>query len=119
MELVRPIEWKDDLLPSVVLPDSRKNLLRSLVESHKASLGVTDAIRGKANGLVVNLSGPSGVGKTLTAEAICENARLPLLLLGASEMSLSDDDWDWHLKSMFDVAKSWGAVVLIEEVRIH
>ncbi|KAF7341706.1 AAA domain-containing protein [Mycena sanguinolenta] len=44
-------------------------LLRSLVEAHHEEAGFDDFVKGKGAGLVVDLFGPPGVGKTFSAEA--------------------------------------------------
>lgn len=73
MEKIRPIEWNEEAFANLVLPSDRKMLLQSLVEAHNAELsGFDDFIKGKGRGLVVNLFGPPGVGKTLSAEATSE-----------------------------------------------
>lgn len=69
---VSEIEWNEDAFANLVLPQDRKTLLQSLVEAHNAELGFDDFIKGKGRGLVVNLFGPPGVGKTLSAEATSE-----------------------------------------------
>lgn len=74
VEKVAPISWNNEAFSNLVLPTDRKTLLQSLVEAHNAELGFDDFIRGKGRGLVVNLFGPPGVGKTLSAEATSERA---------------------------------------------
>jgi ATP-dependent 26S proteasome regulatory subunit len=73
VDKVQAIEWNDEAFANLVLPSDRKMLLQSLVEAHNAELsGFDDFIKGKGRGLVVNLFGPPGVGKTLSAEATSE-----------------------------------------------
>jgi hypothetical protein len=73
VEKVGPIEWNEEAFANLVLPSDRKMLLQSLVEAHSADLsGFDDFIKGKGRGLVINLFGPPGVGKTLSAEATSE-----------------------------------------------
>jgi hypothetical protein len=73
VENILPIEWNEEAFADLVLPSDRKMLLQSLVESHNAELNrFDDFIKGKGRGLVVNLFGPPGVGKTLSAEATSE-----------------------------------------------
>lgn len=70
---VQPITWNVDAFENLVLPAGRKMLLQSLVEAHNAELsGFDDFVKGKGRGLVINLFGPPGVGKTLSAEATSE-----------------------------------------------
>lgn len=75
VEKVSPIEWQEEAFSNLVIPSDKKALLQSLVEAHDSELGFDDFIRGKGKGLVVNLCGPTGVGKTFSAEATSERKR--------------------------------------------
>ena len=66
------IEWETEAFSNLIIPEDRKTLLRSLIEAHNAGSVFDDFIKGKGRGLVINLFGPPGVGKTLTAEATSE-----------------------------------------------
>lgn len=72
VDKIKDIEWDEDAFDNLVLPADRKMLLKSLVEAHNQQLGFDDFIKGKGRGLVVNLFGSPGVGKTLSAEATSE-----------------------------------------------
>jgi ATP-dependent 26S proteasome regulatory subunit len=75
---IEPIVWNEEAFANLVLPDDRKMLLQSLVEAHNADAeGFDDFIKGKGRGLVINLFGPPGVGKTMSAEATSERMRFP------------------------------------------
>ena len=78
IEHVQPIAWNDEAFANLVLPEDHKVLLRTLVEAHDAETGFDDFIEGKGHGLVINLFGNPGTGKSLTAEAMSECA-CPLL----------------------------------------
>lgn len=65
---------------ALVLPPAQKTLDKSLVEIHsKDSTGFDDFVKGKGRGLIINLFGNPGVGKSLTAEATSERESLYLL----------------------------------------
>lgn len=65
---------------ALVLPPAQKTLAKSLVEIHsKDSTGFDDFVKGKGRGLIINLFGNPGVGKSLTAEATSERESLYLL----------------------------------------
>lgn len=72
VDKIKDIEWDEDAFDNLVLPADRKMLLKSLIEAHNQQLGFDDFIKGKGRGLVVNLFGSPGVGKTLSAEATSE-----------------------------------------------
>ena len=117
MENIQPIQWNDEAFEGLVLASDRKNLLRSLVEAHKAGLGFDDFVHGKGQGLIINLCGPPGVGKTLSAEATSEHIRSPLYVVGGGDLGTKAADLDIALERVFDIATSWKAIVLIDEVR--
>lgn len=54
--------WNDEAFERLVLPPKQKNLVKSLVESHKANAhDFDDFVEGKGKGLIINLFGPPGV----------------------------------------------------------
>lgn len=65
VEKISDVEWNEDAFANLVLPEDRKALLQSLVEAHHKKLGFDDFIRGKGQGLLINLYGPPGVGRLL------------------------------------------------------
>ena len=70
---VRSFEWSDEPINNLVLPASTKKLIKALVEKHSSqNAAFDDFVRGKGQGLVMNLFGKPGVGKTLTVEATSE-----------------------------------------------
>lgn len=116
VEHVQPIAWNDEAFANLVLPPGRKALLQSLVEAHHSDIGFDDFIQGKGHGLVINLYGPPGVGKTLSAEATSEHVRRPLYVVGAGELGTTATALDAALQRVFDIATGWKAIVLIDEV---
>ncbi len=120
---ITPIEWNDEAFGRLVLTQERKTLLRSLIESHGrlSSSGegaFDDFVHGKGQGLVINLFGPPGVGKTLSAEATSEHLHRPLYILGAGELSTYPHKLDASLNDAFNLAASWNAVLLIDEADV-
>ena len=113
---VTPIKWNPETFEGLVLPEDRKTLLRSLVDAHNAELGFDDFVQGKGQGLIINLFGPPGVGKTLSAEATSEHVRRPLYVVGGGDLGTKASELDASLERVFDIATSWKAIVLIDEV---
>lgn len=67
---VKDIKYNEGAFDSLVLPDDHKELILALTESQVANKETfDDVIRGKGKGMIMLLSGPPGVGKTLTAES--------------------------------------------------
>ncbi|KAJ7775948.1 hypothetical protein DFH07DRAFT_911992 [Mycena maculata] len=115
---VAPVSWNEDAFANLVLPADRKTLLRSLVEAHHEEAGFDDFVKGKGAGLVVNLFGPPGVGKTFSAEATSEHVKRPLYVIGGGDLGTRAADLDMALERVFDVATAWKAIVLIDEADV-
>ncbi|KAJ7148971.1 hypothetical protein C8R43DRAFT_1193626 [Mycena crocata] len=115
---ITPVAWNEDAFANLVLPADRKTLLRSLVEAHHEEAGFDDFVKGKGAGLVVNLFGPPGVGKTFSAEATSEHVQRPLYVIGGGDLGTRAADLDQALERVFDVATAWKAIVLIDEADV-
>ncbi|KAK7047093.1 hypothetical protein VNI00_006757 [Paramarasmius palmivorus] len=118
VEKISDVQWNSEAFANLVLPDGRKQLLQSLVEAHHMELGFDDFIKGKGHGLVVNLFGPPGVGKTFSAEATSEHVKRPLYLVGAGDLGTESAALDAALERVFEVATTWKAIVLIDEADV-
>ncbi|KAK2461348.1 hypothetical protein APHAL10511_006633 [Amanita phalloides] len=116
--LVAEVEWNDGAFQSLVLPAEKKSLLRSIVDAHHKGLGVDDFVKEKGQGLVVNLSGPPGVGKTFSAEATSEHVKKPLYVVGCGELGTTPEALESALRRIFEVATTWKAIVLIDEADV-
>jgi len=118
VEKIQDIEWNEDAFNNLVLPHDHKYLLKSLVQAHNNDIGFDDFIKGKGQGLVVNLFGPPGVGKTFSAEATSEFVRRPLYVVGGGDLGTTSGHLDRELQQIFDVATAWKAIVLIDEADV-
>lgn len=120
VELVEEIVWNDEAFANLVLPPEKKSLIQALVEAHSSKTQSTfdDFIAGKGQGLVINLFGPPGVGKTMSAEATSEHLRKPLYVVGAGDLGTNAASLDAKLSQIFDIGHSWNAVVLIDEADV-
>ncbi|KAK7030336.1 hypothetical protein VNI00_014193 [Paramarasmius palmivorus] len=118
VEKISDVRWNSEAFTNLILPDGRKQLLQSLVEAHHMELGFDDFIKGKGHGLVINLFGPPGVGKTFSAEATSEHVRRPLYLVGAGDLGIESAALDAALERVFEVATTWKAIVLIDEADV-
>jgi replication-associated recombination protein RarA len=70
---VREIVWDDGLMDKLAVEPTLKRLIQGAIKSQQKHL-IDDFVKGKGLGLVMNLFGPPGVGKTLTAEATSEGS---------------------------------------------
>ncbi|KAJ3517036.1 hypothetical protein NLJ89_g764 [Agrocybe chaxingu] len=118
VEKIMDIEWNENAFANLVLPEQRKTLLQSLVEAHHKEIHFDDFIKGKGKGLVVNLFGPPGVGKTFSAEATSEHVRSPLYIVGGGDLGTTPGVLDEKLQTIFDIATAWRAIVLIDEADV-
>ncbi|KAF9482979.1 P-loop containing nucleoside triphosphate hydrolase protein [Pholiota conissans] len=118
VEKIEDVAWNKDAFENLVLPGERKHLLQSLVEAHHKEIGFDDFIKDKGHGLVVNLFGPPGVGKTFSAEATSEHVQRPLYIVGGGDLGTTAGALDAALEKIFDVATAWKAIVLIDEADV-
>jgi hypothetical protein len=111
-----PVIWNLDAFSKVAMDAQKRNLIQSLVKSHwDGPETFDDVVNGKGKGLVGHLSGNPGVGKTLTAEAIAEITKRPLLMLSAGELGTQAYDTEKKLDMVLEIARQWGCVLLIDE----
>lgn len=77
-----------------------------------------DVIEGKGKGLAILLHGPSGVGKTLTAETIALTTGRPLLPVSVAEIGTTASKAEARLNAIFANAARWRAVLLLDEADV-
>ena len=119
---VDSISWNDTIMDSLVLDSERKDFIHALVRAHgQKEVGneaFDDFVRDKGRGLIGLLSGPPGVGKTLTAEAVAEIARRPLYMISSGEIGDTPSSVQAQLAKVFELGETWNAVVLLDEADI-
>ncbi|KAJ7641405.1 P-loop containing nucleoside triphosphate hydrolase protein [Roridomyces roridus] len=120
---IGPVVFDDNAWDHLVLDPEVKILIKSLVQvtrnSNTANNSIiSDVITGKGGGLIAVLHGNPGTGKTLTAEAVAENLKRPLYIVGASELSTKPEVLEEKLKSILSLATAWDAVLLIDEADV-
>lgn len=78
---VKPIVWNGSAFGNLVLPPAQKELIRAFVSAQtKYKDSFDDVISGKGKGIIMLLSGGPGIGKTLTAESVAEDMKVPLYM---------------------------------------
>lgn len=120
VDFVEEFQWNDEAYQNLVIPPEQKVLLTTLVEAHDSSptAKFDDFVEGKGLGLVINLFGNPGTGKSLTAEAMSEFLKRPLYVVGAGDLGTSAERVDFSLSTILKVSATWGAVVLIDEADV-
>jgi hypothetical protein len=101
----------------IVLPPKMFAALNSIFNAKKENI-FGDLFHGRHGGIVVLANGPSGVGKTLTAEVFAEHQQRPLYSMEMSEIGTSVKEVEENLQRIFSRAKKWNAVLLFDEADI-
>ena len=119
IDCVRDIVFNDKAFSSLVLPHDHKELILALSESQVKNKGIfDDVIQGKGKGMVMLLSGPPGVGKTLTAESVAERMRAPLYMMSAGDLGLHSAEVESSLSNVLEMATKWNAILLLDEADV-
>lgn len=134
VDLLRQIDKSEDAANSgfndLVIPDTYRDLLISVIESYSPNSKLRrdasqpkissqmDIVRGKGRGLIILLHGPPGVGKTSTAETIAAYTKRPLYVLTSGDIGLTSSDIEANLSYHFNLASSWGCIMLIDEADV-
>ncbi|AZG45316.1 AAA family ATPase [Gordonia insulae] len=104
------------LQDKLVLPDDQRELLNILTTDISVFTG--DIIDGKSAGNVILAMGRPGVGKTLTAEVYAEVTRRPLYSIHSGSLGVTAELVRKNLEVIFDRAKRWDAVLLLDEADV-
>ncbi|KAM0804807.1 putative AAA family ATPase [Usnea florida] len=116
---VSDIVYSENAFQNLVLPEDHKELILALAESqvqHRDSFD--DVIQGKGKGMIMLLSGPPGVGKTLTAESVAETMRAPLYMMSAGDLGTASHQVERSLSNVLEMASKWNAVLLLDEADV-
>ena len=119
---VRDIAWNENAFESLVLPHAHQNLKSMILSFAKAQSDNLDTfddfIQGKGKGVIMLLSGPPGVGKTLTAESVAEVMKVPLYMLSAGDLGTSARRVEETLRDVLEMVPRWGALLLLDEADV-
>lgn len=105
---------QEDARKKLVLPGKMHALLNSVFEGSAKDL-FGDMFAGRHGGMVVLANGPTGVGKTLTAEVFAEYTKRPLYILEMGELGTNLSAVEENLQKVFARATRWNAVLLFDE----
>ncbi|RMZ68508.1 AAA family ATPase [Pyrenophora seminiperda CCB06] len=113
---VEDIKWQDSAFDNLVLPnDQKKQILGVTIAQRESRNDFDDFIVGKGQGMAILLTGPPGVGKTLTAESVAEKMKVPLYRISAKDLSL---DVETKLQEITETCTRWNAIILLDNVDV-
>lgn len=116
LDIIRPITFNTSAFSALVLPADQKELILSFAEAQATnSTTFDDIITGKGRGHITLLSGPPGVGKTLTAESVAEHMHAPLFTMSAGDLGTSPNQVESKLTTILEMIAKWNAVLLLDE----
>ncbi|KAK8241968.1 P-loop containing nucleoside triphosphate hydrolase protein [Phyllosticta capitalensis] len=119
IDRVSEIKWNETVFDSLVMKQSLKNIIFRLVTAHSSRTSdFDDFVKGKGKGLVGLLQGPPGSGKTLTAEAIAETAKMPLYTISSGALGTGPVEIHKSLVKILHLAAHWKAVLLLDEADV-
>lgn len=122
LDLSTDIVWDTRAFDSLVLPSGQENLKDLILAFAKAQAkqvdNFDDVVEGKGRGIIMQLAGPPGVGKTLTAESVAEMMQVPLYAMSAGDLGTSADTVERKLKEVLRMIPKWGAVLLLDEADV-
>lgn len=104
--------YNENIVELLVLPDSYKKLLNSLIGGEN---NFADIVSGKSGGIIILGSGIAGTGKTLTAEVYAEVVKKPLYQIQSSQLGTQPEEIEKNLRKILRRADRWNAVLLIDE----
>lgn len=117
VDQLTPYVYDAQLAKKVVIPAAHWDLIDMLIENGENRFA--DIVAGKGDGAIVLCEGAPGTGKTLTAEAFSEKSGRPLYNVQASQLGVETEALEHNLSIVFDRARRWNAIVLIDEADVY
>ncbi|TKA79105.1 hypothetical protein B0A49_01828 [Cryomyces minteri] len=116
---VQEITFNSKAFDSLVLPSNQKELILGFTQSQQSFRSTfDDVIEGKGRGIILLLSGPPGVGKTLTAESVAEEMKVPLYMMSAGDLGLDPRNVESKLQGILEMCTRWNAILLLDEADV-
>lgn len=112
-----PYIYDTSINDKLILPDDQKQLVSLLINTRGGTF--RDIIANKGGGAVILLTGAPGLGKTLTAEVYAEAEQRALYSIQCSQLGTTPDALEKELLKLFDRARRWNAVMLLDEADVY
>jgi hypothetical protein len=113
----KPHVFTNDSKDRIVLPTEFMRVLNACFGTDNKNM-INDMFNNRHGGLVILANGPSGVGKTLTAEVFAECSSRPLYVMEMGELGTNLEHVEQSLKKIFKRAARWNAILLFDEADI-
>ncbi|KAL2270610.1 hypothetical protein VTJ83DRAFT_2794 [Remersonia thermophila] len=119
VDKLEEIKWNNQMFENLVLPGGEKELAWEFVEGKiKSNTDFDDFVPDKGRGLIILMFGPPGVGKTYTAEAVAEKARVPLYITSAGMLGTNPATVEATLTHDLELCHLWNAMLLLDEADV-
>ncbi|KAF4496207.1 Fidgetin 1 [Fusarium agapanthi] len=118
MDNLTPVVWNDAAFNHLVLPGMEKQLTWEFVENRTLANSFNDFIQDKGRCVIILMFGPPGVGKTYTAEAVAEKARVPLFSMSAGGLGTVPKEVELALERALTLCGLWNAMLLLDEADV-
>ncbi|GAB7357498.1 hypothetical protein MBLNU459_g0032t1 [Dothideomycetes sp. NU459] len=116
---VHDIAFNSRAFETLVLPQKQKELVLGFTATQQAYRNAyDDVIEGKGRGIIILLCGPPGVGKTLTAESVAEEMKVPLFIMSAGDLGMDSRTIEGRLLVILSMCTRWNAILLLDEADI-
>ncbi|KAL4722889.1 hypothetical protein ACLX1H_010129 [Fusarium chlamydosporum] len=113
---VTDVKFNDKAFDSLVLSQDHKDMILAFAQSQVKFKNVfDDIISGKGKGIIMLLSGGPGIGKTLTAESVAEEMKVPLYIMSAGDLGSDAYNIEENLNRILEMVANWNAVLLLDE----
>jgi hypothetical protein len=109
--------FAENAVDNLVLPPKMDVVVRKVFDTPLSEL-FGDSTAGRHGGMIILANGPSGVGKTLTAEVFAEHTRRPLYVMEIGELGVNLEEIEENLRRVFQRAARWDAVMLLDEADV-
>lgn len=113
---ITDVQFDNNAFNSLVMPPEKKELILAFAESQALYKDAfDDVISGKGKGIIMLLCGGPGIGKTLTAESVAEQMRVPMYSMSAGDLGNDAYDVENSLGKILKMVSNWNAVLLLDE----
>ncbi|CAH0046523.1 unnamed protein product [Clonostachys solani] len=114
------IDWNDESYENLILPEKEKELAWAFVKNKALadSTKFEDFVKDKGRGIIILMFGPPGVGKSYTAEAVAERARVPLYTMSAATLGTNPKRVGDCLEYALNLCRAWNAMLFLDEADI-